>query len=84
MKDTEFPAVPKTADEMLYRWAERDAEYAKSKVAMPPEQAAGIREGRMQEANRLPQVKDRGFMYTRAKAWVPPVPQDFGGLRDWL
>lgn len=81
----EFPATPPAdADELLSRWAVRDAEYAKRRTPLEPEMAESVRMMRMQEANRLPKIGERGWMFARAKAWVPPTHPDFGSLRDWL
>lgn len=80
----EFPDVPQNADELGARWATRDAEYAKQRKPMEPEMAEAVRMTRMQEANRLPNIKERGYMYGVAKSWTPPLHPDFGGLRDWL
>lgn len=84
MASNQFPVVPETADALVARWAERDAEYAKNRTPMDPEQAEVIRLTRMQEASRLPNVRERGRMYSRAKAWTPPLHPDFGSLRDWM
>lgn len=81
---SEFPEVPQTAEALTARWAERDAEYTKVRAPMDPETAEVIRMGRMSEANMLPNPRERGRMFHRAKSWTPPLHPDFGGLRDWL
>lgn len=80
----QFPAAPVTLDEMIVRWAQRDAEYAKQRTTMAPEQAASIRHMRMQEAGRLPNTAERAKAWARANAWVPPTHQEFGDLREWV
>lgn len=75
--------VPVTADELVARWALRDAGYAKA-LNIDPEMAAGIRQGRMREASLLSNLADRARLYARAETWTPPKPPTFGSLRDWL
>ena len=82
--ETTFPDIPETGDELAARWANRDAEYAKTRVPMDEEQAAVIRMTRMQEAGRLVNYRERGRLYARAKSWMPPVHADFGSMHDWL
>lgn len=79
-----FVEVPTTADDMMARWADRDVQYAKARIPMPPEQADAVRFMRMQEANQLPNIKERGRMFARAKGWVTPTHQEFGSLREWM
>jgi hypothetical protein len=79
-----MPPAPVTGAELIARWAQRDAEYAKQTPAMDPGLAEVIRQGRMREANQLPDVKERGQLFARAKTWAPPVHADFGSLLDWL
>lgn len=75
--------VPVTADELVARWAQRDAEYVKT-PNIDPDMAAVIRQGRMREASMLPNVAERARLYARAATWTPPVPPAYGTLRDWL
>jgi hypothetical protein len=84
VSESEFPEVPQTAEEMAARWAARDAEYAKARLPMALGTVMVIRDTRMREANQLPNIKERGRMYARAKGWEPPVHQDFGSMRDWV
>lgn len=79
----ELPAAPVTLDEMIVRWATRDAEYAKQRTPMSPEEAAAVRHMRMREANTLP-PDERARAWARANAWQPPVHQEFGQLKDWV
>lgn len=80
----EFSPEPTTAEELTSKWAARDDLYAQVRTPMDPVQEEVIRQERMKEANRLPNPKERGRMYHRAKSWVAPTHPDFGGLRDWL
>jgi len=80
----EFPEVPQTAEAMATRWAQRDAEYAKLRLPLDDLTVETIRMTRMEEAGRLPNVKERGRMFARAKTWTPPMHADFGSLRDWV
>lgn len=82
MEETEFPP-PETADEMVVRWAHRDAEYAKRRAPLTREEVAAIVAARTREASRLP-VPDRARMFGKARTWAPPVNPEFGGLKDWL
>lgn len=79
----ENPA-PETADEMVARWAQRDAEYAKRRIAMDAAEAEAIRAGRRREAGMLPVVGDRARMWARADTWQPPHHDEFGSIKDWL
>jgi hypothetical protein len=83
MTESEFPEVPETADQMVARWAERDAAYAKLRTPMAPDAVAAIRTGRMREASLLP-VADRARMWAKVQTWQPPVHPDFGSMKDWL
>lgn len=76
-------AAPATLDDMIVRWAARDAEYAKSRTPMDPDQAAAVRHMRMREVNDLP-PGERAAAWARANAWVPPTHQEFGSLKEWV
>lgn len=76
-------AAPENLNEMIVRWAQRDAEYAKSRTPMDPDMAASVRSMRMREANTLP-PEDRAIAWSRAKSWVPPTHQEFGELKEWV
>lgn len=82
--ETTFPEVPDTADALTLRWSTRDAEYAKVRLPMDEAMAESIRQARMAEANRLPEVRERGRMFARAKSWSPPAHAEYGSLRDYL
>lgn len=83
MSESEFPQTPETADQMVARWAERDAEYAKSRTPMAPSTIIAIRAGRQREVGMLP-MSDRARMWARVKTWQPPVHPEFGSMKDWL
>ena len=83
MSESDFPKVPQTADELIARWAARDAEYAKARRGMDHEFEQAIRQGRMREAGLLP-VPERARAYGRAQVWVAPVNPEFGSMKDWL
>lgn len=80
----QFPAAPVTLDDLIVRWAQRDAEYAKQRTPMAPDMAASVRAARMKEASSLPDIKERAAAWARANAWVPPTHQEFGDLREWV
>jgi hypothetical protein len=79
-----YTESPVTLDDLIVRWAQRDAEYAKEPAMMDPFMADVIRQGRMLEAANLPAVSQRAQAYARAQTWTPPVPQNFGGLHEWI
>lgn len=83
MSQSEFPEVPETADQMVARWAERDAEYAKRSQLLAPDAVAAIKAGRMREAGTLP-VGDRARMWAKVQTWSAPRHPDFGSMKDWL
>lgn len=83
MNESEFPEVPETAAQLIVRWAQRDAEYAKQRTPLDSNVIASIRWARKSEAGRLP-VGDRARMWRRAETWTPPVNSEFGSIRDWL
>lgn len=83
MDEDRFQPIPKTAEQMAVRWAQRDAEYAKMRPAMSPDMVAAVRDARKREAARLP-VADRARMWTRANQWLPPVNPDYGSMKDFL
>lgn len=83
MSESEFPVTPETADQMIVRWAQRDAEYAKQRTPLDPMTVFAIRAGRQREAGRLP-VADRARMWRRAETWAPPVNPEYGSIKDWL
>jgi hypothetical protein len=80
----EFAPVPETADQMIVRWATRDAEYAKARVPMDEAQADAIRHMRKREASLLPVPRERARMYARAATWEPPKHQEFGDIKEWI
>jgi hypothetical protein len=82
--ESEFPEVPDTAETLTAKWARSDAAYAERRLPLDPLSVESIRMMRMQEANQLPNIKERGRMYARAKTWEPPVHPDYGSMRDWM
>ena len=83
MTDSEtFPAVPVTAEELAAKWARSDALYTGQHLG--PEAIACVRDQRMKEAGRLPNVGERARMFAKAKTWDAPKSQDYGSMRDWL
>jgi hypothetical protein len=84
MSESDFPEVPQTADELLARWASRDAEYAKSRKPLDPEFAEAVRQGRIREAAHLPNPAERARMYGKAVTWAPPTNAEFGSMKDFL
>ena len=84
MAELQFDPIPTTAEELVVRWAQRDAEYAKRKPQLSAEEAVNVREARAWEAGRLANVKDRARMYARAKTWAPPSPEGYGSMKDWI
>lgn len=83
MQEPEYPPVPVTGDELIARWALRDASYARM-APMNSEQEDAIRQGRSREANDLPDVTERASMWVRAQTWSPPRHADYGSLKDFL
>lgn len=84
MATEDLPPIPTTAEELVVRWAQRDAEYAKSRRFLDPDTAAAVRLSRMREASLLPNVKERARLYVLAQTWWPPVNPDYGSMKDWL
>jgi len=78
-----WPSIPRTADDLAVRWAERDALYATQQPGLLEPAAKAVRLGRMDEARRLPRA-DRARMFTKAMTWTPPHHPDFGSLHSWL
>lgn len=83
LNENEMPAVPKTEDELILRWAQRDAEYAKSRPGLAPGSIAAVQQGRMREVSRMPRDM-RARLFARVKTWVPPVHPEFGSMKDFL
>lgn len=83
MDEDEFPPVPRTPNDLIARWAVRDAVYAKMRPGLSSEMVETIRAARMKEVNKLPRDL-RGKMWTRVKFWRAPVHPDFGSLRDYI
>lgn len=81
--DEDIQSEPETAADMLARWAQRDAEYAKRRAPLSVDEIEAIIMGRAREAGRLP-VADRARMFGKAKTWDPPKPPDYGSMKDWL
>lgn len=79
---TTFPPVPVTAEQLAAKWARSDALYVGQQL--DPSTIANIRNERMKEAGRLPNVDERARMYARAQTWAAPLPAEFGSLKDWL
>lgn len=79
----QMPEAPVTLDEMIVRWAARDAEYAKARTPMSPDMAAAVRHMRLREVNTLP-PEDRARAWAKANSWLPPEHQEFGSLKEWV
>ena len=84
MSESEFPAVPETAEELAAKWARADDLYARATTRLSPDAVAAVRSGRMKEAGMLPDKDERGRLWALAHSWVQPVGQDFGSMKDWL
>ncbi len=81
--DQQVPAVPETAEELVIRWAKRDAEYAKQRP-LNADVVVAIRAARKREAWFIADVGERARLWARAETWTPPARPEFGSLHSWL